>query len=200
MKRSILVAMVVLLGLELGACAPTGKKVTTYPDGRIVKEDVNVGKYSIYGQAVADLVDKIEQSRRDSIQALERMAEPREGESTDLVAYKQGQSNAMIFAISSADPHESIAALYYGRDEYDVQDKAITVGGETVKFGLGVGAIWKTMDTALEQAGDVRVGDGSTYNPVELHGTGEGNIVTLDQSSEVVFEPSEIITEGEFFE
>jgi|GEM_PF-1840667 len=190
MKRLVLLALgAVLFGVVVG-CAPTGKKVTTYPDGKVVKEDVNVGKYSIYGQAVAGLVDKIEQSRRDSIQALERMAQPRPGESTDLAAYKQGQSSAMIFAISSVDPHESIAALYYGRDEYDVQDKAITVGGDTVKFGMGVGALWKTMDTALERAGDVTIGDGSTYNPVELHGTGEGNIVTLDQSTAEIFEPA----------
>jgi len=190
MKRVILLLLGAALSGVVVGCAPTGKKVTSYPDGRVVKEDVNVGKYSIYGQAVAGLVDKIEQSRRDSIQALVRMAEPRPGESPDLAAYKQGQSSAMIFAISNADPHESIAALYYGRDEYDVQDKAITVGGETVKFGLGVGALWKTMDTALERAGDVTIGDGSTYNPVELHGTGEGNIVTLDQSTAEIFEPA----------
>jgi len=190
MRRLILLVLgAVLFGVVVG-CAPKGEKVTTYPDGRVVEEDVNVGKYSIYGQAVAGLVDKIEQSRRDSIQALERMAQPRAGESADLAAYKQGQSSAMIFVLSSADPHESIAALYYGRDEYDVQDKAITVGGETVKFGLGVGALWKTMDTALERAGDVTIGDGSTYNPVELHGTGEGNIVTLDQSTAEIFEPA----------
>jgi len=190
MKRVVFLVLATALFGVLVGCAPTGKKVTSYPDGRVVKEDVNVGKYSIYGQAVAGLVDKIEQSRRNSIQALERMAQPRPGESADLAAYKQGQSSAMIFVISSVDPHESIAALYYGRDEYDVQDKAITVGGETVKFGLGVGALWKTMDTALERAGDVTIGDGSTYNPVELHGTGEGNIVTLDQSTAEIFEPA----------
>jgi len=190
MKRLILLVLAAALVGVVGGCAPTGKKVTTHPDGTVVEEDVHVGKYAVYGETVTGLVDKIEQSRRDSIQALERMAEPRPGESTDLAAYKQGQSSAMIFAISSADPHEAIAALHYGRDEYDVQDKAITVGGETVKFGLGVGALWKTMDTALERAGDVTIGDGSTYNPVELHGTGEGNIVTLDQSTAEIFEPA----------
>ena len=190
MKRLIsLVLAAALFGVVAG-CAPTGKKVTKYPDGKVVEEEVNVSKYAVYGETVTGLVDKVEQGRQQSIQALERMAQPRPGESADLAAYKQGQSSAMIFVISSVDPHESIAALYYGRDEYDVQDKAITVGGETVKFGLGVGALWKTMDTALERAGDVTIGDGSTYNPVELHGTGEGNIVTLDQSTAEIFEPA----------
>ena len=184
---------VVLFLLPIG-CAPKGERVTTYYDDagrptRTVKEDVNVGKYAEYGRTVAALAGRIEDGKRESIEALLRAAQPVAGESAELTAYKQGQVGAMIYTLAGADPREAIAVLQYGKDEYDVQERVVSVTGDTLKFLAGVAALWKTMDTAIENAGDVRVGDGSSYNPVELHGTGEGNIVTLDQSATEVFEP-----------
>ncbi|MHB1350128.1 MAG: hypothetical protein ACYCYR_09670 [Desulfobulbaceae bacterium] len=182
----------------LGGCAPTAERVTTYFDTagnpvRQVTEEVHVGKYSVYGPTIVGLVGKIEAGRQKTLEAIKDMAQPRPGESSDLSAYKAGQASAMTALLSSHDYEDAIAAVHYGKDEYDVQDSAVHIGGDTIKtLGLATAA-WKTVDTALEQAGDVAVGDGATYAPNEVHLTGnefgDGNSVDIPSDS-----PSPITT------
>lgn len=179
-------------------CAPTAERVTTYYDDagnpvRQVTEEVHAGKYSVYGPTVDKVVATIEVGKRETLSAIQRSAEPRPGESSDLSAYKAGQASALTAVVAQIDPADTVRVIYYGKDEYDVQDSAVHIGGDVAKFAVGAGALWKTMDTALEQAGDTDVGDGATYAPNEVHLTGnefgDGDSIDIPSDS-----PSPITT------
>jgi YD repeat-containing protein len=192
MKRMLnLFILMPFLSVLLGGCAPTGERVTNYydQDGNLIRqvsEDVNTSKYSIYGPTIVGLVGKIEEGRQKALDTIKEMAQPRPGESSDLISYKAGQATAMTAMLSSHDYDDAIDAVHYGKDEYDVQDSAVHVGGDTLKtLGLATAA-WKTLDTALEQAGDVTLGEDATYSPKENHWSGNdlGDGNSFDVSSE----------------
>lgn len=194
-----LTALLLLPALLLVSCAPTAKRVATDYDAggsptRQVEEEVHVGKYSVYGPAITGVVAKLEEGKKATLATIERQAAPLPGESRDLTAYKAGQAAGLTAVIAATDYSRVIEAIHYGQDEYDVQAKAVDAGAGILKTFAFVGGAWKVLDTALEQAGDVAVGEGATYAPKEVHLTGndlgDGNSIDISSDS-----PPSTITE-----
>lgn len=173
MRRLILLAILPLLT----GCAPKGDKVTTYYDAdgkptHHVEEEVYAGKYSMYKEIVIGIAQAVKESKSQIIQAIKEFAAPRPGESADLAAYKQGQASASIANLANDNLDDVIRVIHYGRDELDVQHAVVDVGGGVLKTFFYVAGAWKMVDTLVEKAGDVTVGEGGTYNANETHFTG----------------------------
>lgn len=194
----VLVATAVLL-TAIAGCAPTGRRMITYydPQGRVartVAEDAYNGKYSQYREIVTAIAKATTEGKVATIAALQEMSRPVSGESADLASFKRGLYTAMIAQVSAAGPEEAIRVIHYGKDEHDVQLIGIEVGGKIITFGIGAAGAVLLADAVGKVAGDVAVGEGSTYAPKEVHLTGndlgDGNSIDISSDS-----PQSTITE-----